>query len=622
MKKRLLGTFLAVAMALVLLPQNAHAEGFTRSRTYTAGQFIDVPDNAWYASTVKDCYELGLMNGNGDDTFNPSGMFTVAEAVAIAARLHSIYNGGNGIFPIEGGEWYRGAVNYALQNGIISSGQFQNYGQAITRAEMAGVMVRALPDNQWTAKNNVTALPDVTATTRCFDAIFTLYDAGVFVGSDEYGAFQPYAYITRAEVSAIVARCADPAQRQTLHLTPLSQMEPVVISNFKAPSQYIDPYGMSEGLLRVQNTTDSKGRLYGYMNYKGEVVIPYQFTSAGDFSNGYAIVRVPDYGASAVNTKGQLLIPRGYEEVVSNGHYLIASTQTSCTLYSFTGERLNSFDGSDYAYRTVDEIDHADNNPLLKIKHGKKWALATTSGEITEAVYDSVTLMKNSNFAILKIGTMETLAGPNGIIFNFGEYTYDGGTGNYAMVYSKEKGKAITDVTGNLSDFNFFWGGVGYPYVSDAAVIAYNSSYGEYILYDRLTGQTLTYSVHDEKGFSNSGKGDFYSGAGHLSLPDGGYMLLDGTRCLSVEQQDIGNARDGYRKYWVYQALNGKYGLAFDGVRYTSAIYNSPEDVWANYGYNKISTINGKPAVVYGNESKDFTPVIQFYKNGIPYDSI
>ncbi|MBD5160532.1 MAG: S-layer homology domain-containing protein [Oscillibacter sp.] len=78
MKKRLLSTFLAVAIVLALLPQNARAEGFTRSRTYTPGQFIDVPDNAWYASTVKDCYEMGLINGSSATTFSPNGSSLVS----------------------------------------------------------------------------------------------------------------------------------------------------------------------------------------------------------------------------------------------------------------------------------------------------------------------------------------------------------------------------------------------------------------------------------------------------------------------------------------------------------------------------------------------------------------
>lgn len=118
--KRVLSGVLAAATLAGMLTLPASAAGFSRSKTYTNGQFTDVASNAWYNTSVKDCYELGLMSGSSATTFNPTGMFTLAEVATVAGRMHHIYNGGNGVLPAaKSGAWYQGAVDYCIQNGIM-----------------------------------------------------------------------------------------------------------------------------------------------------------------------------------------------------------------------------------------------------------------------------------------------------------------------------------------------------------------------------------------------------------------------------------------------------------------------------------------------------------------------
>lgn len=333
MRRRMTAFVLSLTLCLGLLTTGASAAGFTRGKTYTPGQFTDVPDSAWYATSVKDCYELGLMSGSSATTFNPTGMFTVAEAATIAARMHNLYTGGNGVLPASAGAWYQSAVDYCVNNGVFAAGDFNSYTRSATRAEMAQIMAAALPDSAWTARNQVTQLPDVTAVTPGAEAIFKLYNAGVFTGSDEYGKFQPYANITRAEVAAIVARCADESQRKTLNLTPLSQLEaPVIPGGIQdshkhyptdgsgAYSDYtIDDnqnetydYGdvMSNGRLRFKDPATGK---FGYLDAAGSVVIPAIYDAAWDFRSGYAKVGVKDpkegtlYGL--INPSGEVTVP-------------------------------------------------------------------------------------------------------------------------------------------------------------------------------------------------------------------------------------------------------------------------------------------------------------------------
>jgi len=187
---------------------------FTKTKTYSVGLFSDVNENAWYGFTqqkaIANAYEYGLMQGSGNK-FSPTGNMRLNEALAIAARVHHIYNGGDGVF-IQGNPWYQVYVDYAISNGIINAGSFPDYNKAATRAEMANIFSRALPETEFTTQNTVNSLPDVNNSTPYREAIFMLYRAGIVEG-DSTGAFKPGNNITRAEASAIISRVILPATR-------------------------------------------------------------------------------------------------------------------------------------------------------------------------------------------------------------------------------------------------------------------------------------------------------------------------------------------------------------------------------------------------------------------------
>ncbi|MBR4204635.1 MAG: S-layer homology domain-containing protein, partial [Clostridia bacterium] len=87
---------------------------------------------------------------------------------------------------------------------------------AVTRKEFAWIFARALKLENLAVKNNIPdgSVPDVKDMTSVWYAgIYTLYRAGILNGSDEKGTFNPEAYISRAEVSAIVVRMMTPARR-------------------------------------------------------------------------------------------------------------------------------------------------------------------------------------------------------------------------------------------------------------------------------------------------------------------------------------------------------------------------------------------------------------------------
>ena len=178
--------------------------------------FADVNENQWYGfnrqKVIADAYEYGLMQGGGTAAFNPAGNITVAEAITVAARVNSIYMTGAEDFT-QGNPWYQTYVDYAIANGIIITGDFTDYSRAATRAEMAYIFSRSLPEYEFASQNTVNSLPDVKSGTPYYSSIISLYKAGVITGNDTAGTFNPDSNITRAEAAAIISRVILPAAR-------------------------------------------------------------------------------------------------------------------------------------------------------------------------------------------------------------------------------------------------------------------------------------------------------------------------------------------------------------------------------------------------------------------------
>ncbi len=207
---KLLKTLVSIMAAMCLcLSVNA---AFTKVLDYNDGRFTDVTADKWYAKEVASAYELGFMNGTSDTLFSPQGNVTVAQAVTIAVRVNAAADGkqepaGQGEF------WYSPYVDYAVENGIIEKGQFDSFTRNITRAEMACLFHDAMPDGSFAKINDVEYIPDVSKELSYAQKIYTLYNAGVVMGSDEYGTFLPDSSIVRSEAAAIINRVAIPQNR-------------------------------------------------------------------------------------------------------------------------------------------------------------------------------------------------------------------------------------------------------------------------------------------------------------------------------------------------------------------------------------------------------------------------
>lgn len=654
--KKLLTITLSLAVVFAALSISAFA-AFEKTRDYS-GQFADVSENAWYAPSVKTCYEMGLINGRSATSFNPQGLFTLAEAATIAARMHNIYNGGDGKIPAGDGAWYNGVVNYCIENGIFKKGEFTDYTRYATRAEAAGIMVAALPKTEWKAINNVTALPDVANdNSKKADAIFTLYNAGILAGSDEYGKFQPSAAITRAEVAALVVRMADASKRLSVNLKPLSERKGVIL----------DGQGYSvtpDGKIIFNN-----GKC-GVMNVDGSIVIPNEYTNIEYLENG-RFVLYSDNAAKVADINGNVLYT--YEgcysiENLGDEYYLVNATHA----YTDTGKLYNgntllaenfSFVAEhkgDY-FILENAISYGESHRALVDKNGKilfpfetgywyaitddyiivekypnyyfydkscnlisfgayedvsrdtglavfaengKYGLASPYGKITEALYDGISLY--GDFAVLYYGTMKALASTNGIIFDLGKYTEFRTDYGFA-VGTREGGVDLVDVTGDVLagvDGSFE---INYKVVNNLILFGYmhykGSDYfkNEYnFAYDTETKQLLKYVRIGTYGYNYEA---YYTDGDRI-------VLEDGTEALELT---VVNGT------CVYKSLDGKYGYYW-ARRAAPAVHDTPEAATKGDTAKPVYSIaeeNGKPVVKYGDEI-----VIRYAKEPFYYDKI
>ena len=200
---------------------NKNEVHFPKMTVYFQGQFSDVPANQWFTNNVANAFSFGLMKGNSATTFDPYGDVTVAEAIAMAARIHSIYTTGSENFT-QGTPWYQCYLDYAYKNKIISYAYYNcDVKHKATRAQFAEIFAAALPDEALSIKNSVSdnAVPDVKMKDSYSAPVYKLYRAGILAGGDAKGTFSPGTFITRAECATIVARMADSDNRVSFSLT-------------------------------------------------------------------------------------------------------------------------------------------------------------------------------------------------------------------------------------------------------------------------------------------------------------------------------------------------------------------------------------------------------------------
>lgn len=141
--------------------------------------FVDVPEDAWFATAVNTLSSLGILDGIGNEMYDPDRVITRGEFAAIATRFAKANNNGNVSFEdVSAVDWFYNAVLTATNYGWIDGYEdntFKPY-STITRAEVTTIVNRMLGrkvDKKYTAENMSTLriFNDVESSFWAFDHI-------------------------------------------------------------------------------------------------------------------------------------------------------------------------------------------------------------------------------------------------------------------------------------------------------------------------------------------------------------------------------------------------------------------------------------------------------------------
>ena len=115
---------------------------------------------------------------------------------------------------IKSDKWYDKYVSYAINNGIIGKDEYlsEEYSRNITRAQICNMFASAIPEEYFSAINDVKGIPDVLRDEKNSEIYLMLYRAGILLG-DEKGNFNPDSDVKRSEIAAIINRVALPENR-------------------------------------------------------------------------------------------------------------------------------------------------------------------------------------------------------------------------------------------------------------------------------------------------------------------------------------------------------------------------------------------------------------------------
>ena len=182
----------------------------------TSLPFNDVSTDDWFHDAVAYAYENGIMNGMGEDEFQPNETTNRAMVVTILYRLAgspdlSNENLGYPFADVDASSWYGDAVYWARLNGITNGISSTNFGPdgSITREQMAALLYRYADFAGYDVSTGGMSLSEYADASEISSYAVTAMqwanENGLITGRTAT-ALAPKGTATRAEVATILMR--------------------------------------------------------------------------------------------------------------------------------------------------------------------------------------------------------------------------------------------------------------------------------------------------------------------------------------------------------------------------------------------------------------------------------
>ena len=172
--------------------------------------YTDVKESDYFYTNVLFATEKGIINGIGNNEFNPQGTLTVAQAIKISACINANHYEKEIEHYSDSTHWADAYYDYAVENGTIKETDFAkaDFDKAITRDRLFFIFANTLPDREYIAINDKDNAPQKDMA----DYIEKLFCAGIVVGNEN--GFELEKNITRADTTILISRMCAYSRRQ------------------------------------------------------------------------------------------------------------------------------------------------------------------------------------------------------------------------------------------------------------------------------------------------------------------------------------------------------------------------------------------------------------------------
>lgn len=171
--------------------------------------FTDVSGSAWYYDAVKFVYDYDLMNGVGNNKFSPDTTLTRAMLAQVLYNLDEARGSYAGVFTdVTGSAWYANAVNWAAASGIVEGKGNNKFDPdaPVTRQEMAAIFYRYASYKGYdvSAAASLDRFTDASKVASWAKDAMSWAVGGYVINGKGAGRLDPTGTATRAEVAQIL----------------------------------------------------------------------------------------------------------------------------------------------------------------------------------------------------------------------------------------------------------------------------------------------------------------------------------------------------------------------------------------------------------------------------------
>ncbi|MBR4881122.1 MAG: leucine-rich repeat protein, partial [Clostridia bacterium] len=184
--------------------------------------FTDIKDSHWFYSSVEFVVNKGYMKGMSDITFSPNSNITREQFVLILANIAGVDTDefktvSSGFADVPTGQWYSGAVTWAVNEGYVSGMSADTFGrgQSINRAALARMLYNYAGANgiNIEGRADLSSFGDATEFDKSGNAwmvepVQWAVDAGIISGMNVNGklSVNPKGTATRAQAAVMLMK--------------------------------------------------------------------------------------------------------------------------------------------------------------------------------------------------------------------------------------------------------------------------------------------------------------------------------------------------------------------------------------------------------------------------------